>query len=140
MPTKTKAAKPPSREPTAPAAWPANPTITVTLPSGAVARVRKPALYVLAKSGQVPKRVSAAAARLDDDAGPDVKAVPPSPDEDLERLTAFVDDLETVVNFYCTRTFVEPRVTMTPQDGALWVGDLDGADKLAALAAVGITP
>jgi len=137
----TTAKKPASapRAPTAAEAWPMNPTITVHLPSGAVAKVRKPALYVLAKSGQVPKRVSTAANRLE--AAPDVKHTPPAPDEDLdEYLTTFINDLETVVNFYCTRTFVEPRVTMTAQDGALWVGDLDGADKLAALAAVGIQP
>ena len=108
--------------PTSAADWPANgkvkPGVVVELPSGAVARIARPPLTYRFMSGiGIPPKIAAAIAKKG-------AALFEDP---LNAMSA--DERRVLVDWMVALSFVEPRVSMTRKEGAVFIGDLTDLDK-----------
>lgn len=105
-------------EPTPVEQWPKKTApLELTLPSGAKARIRRPATTLLLRTGQVPPRLRAAIAKASKE---QLQADP---------LAALGDASSLALDWMVAASFVEPQVTMQRKKGCLYIDDLDEADK-----------
>jgi hypothetical protein len=96
----------------------------LVLPSGLQVKARKPNLFFLAQTGQVDPKVKAAQekkAKTDGGKGSDPES-------------GFTADSIVFINlmadFMICKAIVEPRVSMSPEKGAICVDDVDAKDKM----------
>lgn len=117
--------------PTPAAAWvDPHPAQDVVLPSGNRARIKKPNLYILGRSGQVPAKVEAAAER---------SKAPARPVEMTAQVVSErTEDVELFVDWVMTRAFLEPRVTLMLEDGAVPAAAISADDKSFVIETLGI--
>jgi hypothetical protein len=114
--------------PTPASAWvDPNPPREVELPSGNKAVVKKPNLYILGRTGQVPQKVAKAAARTKKTDGITSGSL------DVRAIAARIDDIELYVDWALTRAFISPRVTLDAEEGAVPVAALTADDKAFVL-------
>jgi len=106
--------------PTPAAEWPKNVAQTVTLPSGGVAKVKRPDTFALMRDGKVPKKVVVIMARQHT----------AKPVTEAEALT--------LIEFLIAASFVEPEVTFMRKAGALCIRDIGDEDKAAVMTLLGL--
>ena len=109
--------------PTPAAEWPkrSDPE-PVKLPSGGVAVLRQPNVYVMARIGELPAKVR----KIGEAHGPD------------EALGG--DDLLTMLDFLVSSSFVEPPCSFTRRKDTLYVGDISDEDKAFVIEYLGLKP
>lgn len=107
--------------PTPAATWQPIPPTIVELPSGNVAAVKRPAVYLMIKQGRVPAKIRDLFEKSSN--GETV-----TPEEGVEAMQYLV-----------TLAFVEPRVSLVAEEGAIHVDDLDDADLEAVLTMFGLS-
>ncbi len=115
---------------TSAADWPLNKVpegTVVTLPSGAVARLREPPLRYLLATGRIPPKLWS---RLRKD-GTAVLVDP------LQNLTP--EEVRDLINWMIAESFVEPQVSMTRKAGTVYIGDLDERDKDEVMETIGLS-
>ena len=112
-----------------------NPPQDVELPSGRYARIKKPNLYILGRTGQVPAPVEKAQKRR-----AEAKPAPMTPDavELMQRIEARAEDVEVYVNWVMTRAFLEPRVSADGAGDTVPVSALTADDKTFVIETLGI--
>jgi hypothetical protein len=109
--------------PTPASEWPKNVAVTVTLPSGGVAKLRKPDTFALIRQGKVPRNVVKIIARSH------------------QSLPITEAEAMTMLEFLIAASFISPEVTTKRTAGALYIGDMDAADKSTVLTEMGlVTP
>lgn len=114
--------------PTSAADWPTKaPGIVVQLPSGGVARLRRPPIQLYIATGRVPSRLWKKVQKE----GGEVFADP------LNSFTS--DELAIFVDWMVAASFVEPKVSMTRKDGEKYIGDLDELDKERVMELLGLS-
>jgi hypothetical protein len=96
--------------PTPAAEWPKNVAQTVTLPSGGVAKVKRPDAFALIRSGKVPKKVAALMMSQGEKTFTEAEAV-------------------TLIEFLIAASFVDPVVTLARTAGAVCIRDVGDDDK-----------
>jgi hypothetical protein len=106
--------------PTPAAEWPKNVAQTATLPSGAIARLKRPDTFALIRSGKVPKKVAAVM----------MKQQAKKPVTEADALT--------LIEFLIAASFVEPEVTFTRKAGVLCIRDVGDEDKAAVMTLLGL--
>jgi hypothetical protein len=106
--------------PTPAAEWPKNVAQTVTLPSGSVAKVKRPDTFSLVRTGKVPKNVV------------DIMAKQHS----AKPMTAA--EAMTLIEFLIAASFVDPEVTFTRKAGVLCIRDVGDEDKAAVMNLLGL--
>ena len=109
--------------PTSAAAWPkkADPE-PVELPSGAVAVLRQPNVYVMARIGEMPAKVR----KIGEKHGPNAP---------LDG-----EDLLTMLDFLVSASFVDPPCSFTRRKDVLCVADIDDEDKAFVIEHLGLKP
>ena len=105
--------------PTPAAEWPKNVAQTVTLPSGAVAEVKRPDSFALIRAGKVPKKVAALMMSQGEKPLTEAEAI-------------------TLVEFLIAASFVEPQVTLTRTAGAVCIRDVGDDDKAFVMTLLGL--
>jgi len=96
--------------------WPSEvKPITITLPSGAVARVKRPSMALMVRTGRVPAFIR--------------KLV--TSKTDIGELTG--KDLSLLLDFLVASAFVEPKVSLQPKDGTLHISRICDEDKDAVI-------
>jgi hypothetical protein len=127
MTTAKKPANKP-REVTPAAEWPKRDSGTpVTLPSGAVVRLRKPPLQYMMATGRVPPKLWV---KMQKDGF--AQFVDP-----VRSLAA--EDLSLFVDWMIAASFVEPVVAMTRKAGTVYIGDVCEADKEEVMEIIGLS-
>ena len=96
-----------------------HPAQDVTLPSGNRARIKKPNLYILGRTGQVPAKVVKAQER----------SAKPAKELTVAEIAERSEDVELFVDWVLTRCFIEPRVALVAQNGDLPLSMLTADDK-----------
>jgi len=109
------------KRPTAAADWKQPQPQLVTLPSGNSALLRKPPLFLLLKTGRMPESVRAVL------------------EKNLHLEIPTTDEMLLATEWLVSESFVEPRVTLQPQDGAVCIDDLDDDDKQAVIERFGLS-
>ena len=113
----------PELTPTPASEWPRNVASTLALPSGGVAKLRKPDTFALIRQGKVPRNVVRIIARSH------------------QKLSITPAEAMTMLEFLIAASFVSPEVTMTKKPGTICVRDLSTEDKSAVLTEMGlVTP
>ena len=108
--------------------WPEKaPGIVVELPSGGVARLRRPPIQYYIATGHVPPKLWKKVQKE----GGEVFADP------LNNFT--VDELALFVDWMVAAAFVEPKVSMTRKAGEQYIGDLDELDKEEVMSLLGLS-
>jgi hypothetical protein len=98
-------------------AWKKPEPESVTLPSGNVAKLTRPNMYVLIKTGQVPKEMM----RLLEG------------DEEMTFI-----ERQAALEWQVAIAFIEPEVVLgDPEDGKLHIDDLEDRDKQAVIEFIG---
>lgn len=122
--------------------WPAKkiPEITV-LPSGAICKLRKPNVFVLMRTGQVPPRLRAALMKVDE------KKI------DADPIGALGNEAELMLDWLVASSFVNPVCLMQKGDADrknrelvaagrkptfLWIGQVDEDDKQSVIERLGL--
>jgi len=105
--------------PTPAAEWPKNVAQTVTLPSGGVAKVKRPDSFALIRAGKVPKKVAALMMSQGEKPLTEAEAI-------------------TLVEFLIAASFVEPQVTLTRTAGAVCIRDVGDDDKAFVMTLLGL--
>lgn len=100
---------------TSKADWPKNVSITVTLPSGGVAKLKRPDTFALLRAGKVPKNISKVIAKQ----------------QTKQEITPV--EAMTLLEFLIAASFIDPEVTMTRKAGGLCMSDIDDTDKAAVI-------
>jgi hypothetical protein len=108
-----------------------NPAREVELPSGNKAVVKKPNLYILGRTGQVPADVKKAAGRVQKARATHVTV---SAAEAAEALA----DFEVYVDWIVTRCFIAPRVTLDGSGESLALSAVSSDDKRYVVSELGI--
>ena len=101
--------------PTPAAEWPKNVAQTVTLPSGGVARLKRPDTFALIRDGKVPKKVAAVMMKQQ------------------AKKPVTEGDALTLIEFLIAASFVDPEVTFTRKAGVLCIRDVGDEDKAAVM-------
>jgi hypothetical protein len=101
--------------PTAAADWRATKPITLDLPSGNVATVKKPSLFLAIKTGRLPENVRAMM------------------EKSLHNEPAALDEVVAATEWLVAESFVEPQVSLVPREGAVCIADIDDDDKQAVV-------
>ena len=105
--------------PTPAAEWPKNVAQTVTLPSGGVAKVKRPDAFALIRAGKVPKKI--AALMLGNGAHVTTEA-----------------EAVTLIEYLIAASFVDPRVALTRTAGAVCIRDIGDDDKAFVMTLLGL--
>ena len=105
--------------PTPAAEWPKNVAQTVTLPSGAVAKVKRPDSFALIRAGKVPKKVAALMMNQGEKPLTEAEAI-------------------TLVEFLIAASFVDPLVSLTRTAGAVCIRDMGDDDKAFVMTLLGL--
>ena len=106
--------------PTPAAEWPRNVAQTVTLPSGGVARLKRPDTFALIRDGKVPKKISAVMMKQQ------------------AKKPVTEGDALTLIEFLIAASFVDPEVTFTRKAGVLCIRDIGDEDKAAVMTLLGL--
>jgi len=120
----------PQLTPTSAADWPATGVpegTVVTLPSGAVARLREPPLQYLLATGRVPPKLWAKMQEVGV-----VLLLDPLKHMGKAEIVLFLD-------WMIAESFIEPAVSTTRRAGAVYIGDVSEGDKNAVMEAVGLS-
>ena len=108
-------------QPTPAAEWPkkADPA-PVALPSGAVAVLRQPNVYVMARIGEMPAKVRKIG--------------------ETQKFgeTLVGEDLLVMLDFLVAASFVEPKCSFTRRKGVLCIADVDEEDKAFVIELLGL--
>jgi hypothetical protein len=107
-----------------------HPAQEVTLPSGNRARIKKPNLYILGRTGQVPAKVVKAQERR--------AAKQPEKEMTVAEISERTEDVELFVDWVLTRCFLEPRLAAGSENGHLSVAMLTADDKAFVIATLEI--
>ena len=105
--------------PTPVAEWPKNVAQTVSLPSGGVAKVKRPDVFALIRSGKVPKKVAALILSKGKHVMTEAEAV-------------------TLIEFLIAASFVDPLVSLTRTAGAVCIRDMGDDDKAFVMTLLGL--
>lgn len=117
-------------QPTSAADWPSKTAakgIVIELPSGHVARLRKPPLQYLMATGHFPPKLWAK-----------VKKEGLDPFKDPTKNLG-TEDLRLLVDWMVSCSFVDPVVSMTRKVGTVFIGDLDELDKETVMEITGLS-
>jgi len=110
----------PEREPTPADEYPIVREEVIDLPSGAVARVRQPSMFMLLRRGLVPPEVRTVIDKLQSGSEADES------------------EMFTILDFLVAASYVSPKVSFKRRKGALCVDDIPDDDRLAVIARLGL--
>jgi hypothetical protein len=116
--------------PTSAADWPskkASEGVVVELPSGCVARLRRPPLQYLIATGRIPPKLWAKVQKE----GAELFADPVN--------TMSKEELSLFIDWMIAAAFMEPEVAMARKDGTLYIGDLSEDDKGEVMDLLGLS-
>lgn len=97
----------------------------IEMPSGAKVRVRKPSVWALLRTGQVPEAVRELLTQSDL-----AQAGEADPLTETETMT--------ILNFLVAASFVEPKVSTARKKGCVYIDDIPDDDRFAVVKALGL--